>query len=128
MRSASAMLFPTAVAAFVAKSVDALTASGKAKAPNLPSSLLISWRRGLQNSRPMAKPPVMAKESTGKTPATLGDVLYAKSNAPGSEQDWAALVQSVAAGDQLALHALYDRAHRIVFTLIIANHGQPGNH
>jgi len=52
-------------------------------------------------------------------PATLGDVLYAKSTPPVSEQDWAALVQAIAAGDQLALHALYERAHRIVFTLIL---------
>src|SRR5204863_1625301 len=51
------------------------------------------------------------------SPATLGDVLYAKSGPAISESDWAALVQSVAAGDQLALHALYDRAHRLVFTL-----------
>jgi RNA polymerase sigma-70 factor, ECF subfamily len=65
----------------------------------------------------MAK--VMAKERTEKTAATLGDVLYAKSKAPVPEQDWAALVQSIAAGDQLALHALYERAHRIVFTLIV---------
>ena len=50
-------------------------------------------------------------------PVTLGDVLYAKSQAPVPEQDWAALVQSIAAGDELALHALYERAHRIVFTL-----------
>ena len=54
-----------------------------------------------------------------KAPATLGDVLYARSKAPVPEQDWAALVQSIAAGDQLALHALYDRAHRMVFTLIM---------
>jgi RNA polymerase sigma-70 factor (ECF subfamily) len=52
-----------------------------------------------------------------KQPATLGDVLYAKSKAPVPEQDWVALVQSIAAGDELALHALYERAHRIVFTL-----------
>jgi RNA polymerase sigma-70 factor (ECF subfamily) len=52
-------------------------------------------------------------------PATLGDVLYAKSKPPVSEQDWAALVQSIAAGDQLALHALYERAHRPVFTLVM---------
>jgi RNA polymerase sigma-70 factor (ECF subfamily) len=51
---------------------------------------------------------------------TLGDVLYAdKSRIPASEKDWAGLVQSIAAGDQLALHALYDRTHRIVFTLIV---------
>jgi RNA polymerase sigma-70 factor (ECF subfamily) len=52
-------------------------------------------------------------------PATLGDVLYAKSKAPVPEQDWVALVQSIAAGDQFALHALYERAHRPVFTLIM---------
>ena len=53
-------------------------------------------------------------------PATLGDVLYAdKSKGLISEKDWARLVQSVAAGDQLALHALYERAHRVVYTLIV---------
>src|SRR5690242_3361215 len=65
----------------------------------------------------MAKPPVMTKERAQKAPATLGDVLYAKSTAPVPERDWAGLVQSIAAGDQLALHALYERAHRPVFTL-----------
>lgn len=33
------------------------------------------------------------------------------------EEDWVRLVRSTAAGDPLALHALYDRAHRLVFTL-----------
>jgi RNA polymerase sigma-70 factor (ECF subfamily) len=51
--------------------------------------------------------------------ATLGDVLYARAKNPVSEQEWAALVQSIAGGDQLALHALYERAHRIVFTLML---------
>jgi RNA polymerase sigma-70 factor (ECF subfamily) len=51
---------------------------------------------------------------------TLGDLLYAdKSKTPVSENDWIRLVQSVAVGDQLALHALYERAHRVVFTLIM---------
>ena len=62
---------------------------------------------------------VMEQEGPKKSPATLGDVLYAKSKAPVPEQDWATLVQSIAAGDQLALHALYQMAHRIVFTLIV---------
>jgi RNA polymerase sigma-70 factor (ECF subfamily) len=62
---------------------------------------------------------VMVKERPKKTPATLGDVLYANSKTPVPEQDWAALVQSIAAGDQRALYALYEMAHRIVFTLII---------
>jgi RNA polymerase sigma-70 factor, ECF subfamily len=62
---------------------------------------------------------VMAEESPQKSPTTLGKLLYAKSKARVPEQDWATLVQSIAAGDQRALHALYDRAHRIVFTLIM---------
>src|SRR5947209_3652969 len=67
----------------------------------------------------MAKLSVIAKKSTDKTPATLGDVLYAKSKAPVPEQDWATLVRSMAAGDQLALHTLYEMSHRMVFTLIM---------
>lgn len=52
-----------------------------------------------------------------EAPATLGDVLYAKSRPPVEEREWVRLVQLIAAGDQGALHALYDRAHRVVFTL-----------
>ena len=62
---------------------------------------------------------VTDKERTQGSPATLGDVLYAKSKASVSEQDWTTLVQSIAAGDQLALHALYERAHRPVFTFVM---------
>lgn len=61
----------------------------------------------------------LADNPTQGSPATLGDVLYAKSKAPVLEQDWVKLVHSVAAGDQLALHALYERSHRPVFTLIM---------
>ena len=61
----------------------------------------------------------MARERTQQSPSTLGDVLYAKSKAPVLEQEWVTLVQSIAAGDQLALHALYERAHGPVFTLIM---------
>lgn len=54
------------------------------------------------------------------SPGTLGDVLYADKSKPlVSEKDWVRLVQSIAAGDQLALHALYERTHRLVFTLIV---------
>ena len=60
-----------------------------------------------------------ASQASQQTPATLGDVLYAKSDAPVPEQDWAALVGSLAAGDQLALPALYERACRPVFTLLL---------
>lgn len=52
--------------------------------------------------------------------ATLGDVLYADpSRKVLSEADWVQLVRSVGQGDQLALHRLYERAHRVVFTLIV---------
>jgi RNA polymerase sigma-70 factor (ECF subfamily) len=74
---------------------------------------------GVQQASSMENSAVMAKEGTQKRPATLGDVLYAEPKAPVPEQDWVALVQSIAAGDQLALHALYERAHRVVFTLVM---------
>jgi hypothetical protein len=67
----------------------------------------------------MALQPVMAKTPAKPSSTTLGDVLYAKSKPPVAEQDWAALVQAIAGGDQLALHALYERAHRVVFTLMV---------
>ncbi|HET7085140.1 MAG TPA: ATP-binding protein [Rhizomicrobium sp.] len=57
--------------------------------------------------------------SIDKAPATLGDVLYANSKTPLQEQVWARLVQSIAAGDQLALHELYEMTHRIVFALVL---------
>jgi len=51
-------------------------------------------------------------------PGTLGDLLYAdKAKTPISENEWIALVRSIGAGDQVALHALYVRMHRLVFTL-----------
>lgn len=51
---------------------------------------------------------------------TLGDVLYAdKGQTLVSEVEWVGLVRSMAAGDHGALRALYDRTHRIVFTLIM---------
>ena len=60
------------------------------------------------------------RSAAGGRPATLGDVLYADpSRAAASEQDWLRLVRAVAAQDQFALHALYDRAHRPVFTLLL---------
>ena len=63
----------------------------------------------------VARPPVSDPEGS---PGTLGDVLYAnRSKTLVSEAEWVALVRSVAAGDQGALHALYARAHRVVFTL-----------
>jgi RNA polymerase sigma-70 factor (ECF subfamily) len=49
---------------------------------------------------------------------TLGDLLYPEgSGASIPEDDWVRLVRSIAAGDQHALRALYERTHRLVFTL-----------
>lgn len=53
-----------------------------------------------------------------RAPGTLGEVLYANpSKAPVAEAEWVTLVQSIASGDQAALHELYRRTHRLVFTL-----------
>jgi len=51
---------------------------------------------------------------------TLGDLLYAddtKARVP--ERHWIGLVHAVAGGDQHALYALYEQAHRLVFTLMV---------
>jgi RNA polymerase sigma-70 factor, ECF subfamily len=51
---------------------------------------------------------------------TLGDVLYARGTRTSRfENEWVDLVQSIARGDQLALHSLYEQTHRIVFTLMV---------
>ena len=55
-----------------------------------------------------------------RSPGTLGAVLYATpSKTLVSEAEWVGLVRSVAAGDQRALHVLYERSHRAVFTLAV---------
>jgi RNA polymerase sigma-70 factor (ECF subfamily) len=61
----------------------------------------------------------MNEERPQRPPTTLGDVLYAKGKPSVAEREWVALVAAVAARDQRALHALYDRAHRLVFTSIM---------
>jgi RNA polymerase sigma-70 factor, ECF subfamily len=54
------------------------------------------------------------------SPGTLGEVLYAAPARPvPSEGEWVALVVAMGKGDQHALHALYERTHRLVFTLIM---------
>jgi RNA polymerase sigma-70 factor (ECF subfamily) len=59
-------------------------------------------------------------EPSGRQPGTLGDLLYGdRARAPVPEREWVALVQSIGAGDQRALHELYERTHRIVFTLSV---------
>lgn len=54
------------------------------------------------------------------SPETLGDLLYADpAGRLVSEEDWVALLRSIAARDEGALRALYDRMHRLVFTLAV---------
>jgi RNA polymerase sigma-70 factor, ECF subfamily len=56
--------------------------------------------------------------SEGTPVTTLGDLLYADRSGPVvAEADWVHLVEATAAGDQDALRALYERSHRLVFTL-----------
>jgi DNA-directed RNA polymerase specialized sigma24 family protein len=50
--------------------------------------------------------------------ATLADVLFADKTDPlVLEEDWVKLVRGIAAGDESAFLALYERTHRLVFTL-----------
>jgi hypothetical protein len=50
--------------------------------------------------------------------ATLGDLLYRDPDKrPVAEAAWLAKLQAIADGDARALRALFDRAHRLVFTL-----------
>jgi RNA polymerase sigma-70 factor, ECF subfamily len=54
------------------------------------------------------------------TSGTLGALLYAdRDKARVPEDDWVRLVESIAAGDELALYSLFERSHRIVFTLLM---------
>jgi RNA polymerase sigma-70 factor (ECF subfamily) len=54
------------------------------------------------------------------SPRTLGDLLDATSGAARiPEQEWVDIVHAMAAGNEAALRALYDRSHRLAFTLIM---------
>jgi RNA polymerase sigma-70 factor (ECF subfamily) len=64
--------------------------------------------------------PKRAPGRQDKATSTLGDLLYAEHSGTSiPEDDWVRLVESIAAGDQQALRALYERTHRIVLTLIM---------
>jgi RNA polymerase sigma-70 factor, ECF subfamily len=68
-------------------------------------------------------PVVSATESIGENQGngshwTLGDLLYAdETKTRVSEDEWVRIVRAIATRDQSALHALYERTHRLVFTL-----------
>jgi len=51
---------------------------------------------------------------------TLGDLLYGgRTQGAVPEKEWVTLVRAIGGGDQPALHALYERTHRLVFTLSV---------
>jgi RNA polymerase sigma-70 factor, ECF subfamily len=53
-------------------------------------------------------------------PKTLGDLLYAdRTKVRVTEDDWLGIVRSIAAGDQVALHSLFEQTNRLVFALIL---------
>jgi len=58
--------------------------------------------------------------SGDRPPDTLGQLLCANNIRSGSsEQEWVALLHAIVAGDQRALYELYERTHRLVFTLVV---------
>jgi len=71
-------------------------------APTLQSWFSVNPKRSLDPERPVA---------------TLGDLVSQESWKPIAEHDWVRLVRSIAGGNQQALRHLYERTHRIVFTL-----------
>jgi RNA polymerase sigma-70 factor, ECF subfamily len=69
---------------------------------------------------------VLEERLHDSAPDRLGDVLYAtRGKRLVSEGEWVALVRQVAGGDQRALHALYERAHHLVFTLAVRMTSNP---
>lgn len=66
-----------------------------------------------------ASPPLPDQPGSGTDP-TLGDLLYADpAKLRVSEAAWVALIAAIAAQDARALHGLYQRIHRLVFTLAV---------
>ena len=62
--------------------------------------------------------PKQARDGQQEWATTLGDLLYADGfGASIPEDDWVRLIQAIATGDQRALRTLYERTHRLVFTL-----------
>ena len=65
-------------------------------------------------------PPASRPHDPDGAPSRLGDLLYGgAADPPVSETEWVGLVASIARGDQEALRALYERMHRLVFTLSV---------
>jgi RNA polymerase sigma-70 factor (ECF subfamily) len=64
--------------------------------------------------------PTTGAEPGSGEPHRLGDLLYPDRSRPVvPEGAWLALVRAIAAGDQIALHSLYEQTHRMVFTMML---------
>jgi RNA polymerase sigma-70 factor (ECF subfamily) len=64
-----------------------------------------------------ATEPISGSPGNGSQ-STLGELLYADATKGRvSEDEWVGIVRAIAAGDQSALRVLYERTHRLVFTL-----------
>ena len=80
----------------------------------------LCWPRVLLQNRGVEELGSSQQKNSVVATDTLGDVLYAdRSIRIEAEDEWVRFVREVAARDQLALHALYERAHRLVFTLAV---------
>lgn len=65
----------------------------------------------------MVNAPLPAQERHEPAQKTLAAVLRTDGGTP--ESEWVGLLQAITAGDPLALRTLYDRSHRLVFTLVV---------
>ena len=74
------------------------------------------WASGCL-SAPLVTPKQATDDQPQTSTTTLGDLLYAGQSHAVAEEEWVRLVEAVGAGDQQALKALYERSHRMVFTL-----------
>jgi RNA polymerase sigma-70 factor (ECF subfamily) len=90
------------------------------------TDILDTWRAGfdghvLKPATGQALADLIQRRIAGRGAAAarvLGDLLPVdETAAPVSEANWMRLVRSIAAGDQQALHLLFNRTHRLVFTL-----------
>ena len=92
--------------------------SGVALSTTVPLRCGLHYLRASLQNRGMQEVDSSEQQKPVGEPDTLGKVLYADPTTRVEPEDaWVALVRAVAAGEQLALHALYSRAQRLVFTL-----------
>ena len=100
--------------------------------PVTPAALSALVARIAEHTRHLDPPPIgvpspAQRNQEARPPRVLGDLLYADPPTPlVLEADWAELIRSIAARDPRALQTLFQRAHRLVFSLAvrITHHGK----